>query len=160
VSLREYHECDLDECLGLLNRYQHTADLALVWEGGDLASELFWPDVSQTLIFERDGRVEGLINFVYHEHLGKTKERWAWINHVAYPDLSPREQRAFVQAYLAYIKGRGCLGTVEWTRGYYPLSPFYRSRFFPYFRAVNMVSWTFNPEISLKNLYKVYEIQV
>ena len=160
VSLREYQESDLDACLELLNRYQETADLALVWSREGLARELEWPNVSQTLVYERDGQVKGLINFIYHDHLAKTKERWAWINHVAYPDLTPREQRAFVQSYLEYIKNRGCLGTIEWTRGYYSLSPFFRSRFFPYFRAVNMVSWSFNPEISLRNLSKVYEIQV
>jgi hypothetical protein len=160
VILREYQNSDLDDCLLLLNRYQQTADLALVWSREDLAQELTWPDVSQTLVFERGGRVQGLINFIYHDHMAKTKERWAWINHVAYPDLTPQEQRAFVQSYLEYIKSQGCLGTVEWTRGYYSLLPFFRSRFFPYFRAVNMVSWTFNPEISLRNLSKVYEIQV
>ncbi len=40
------------------------------------------------------------------------------------------------------------------------MTPFYRSRFFPYFRAVNMVSWTFNPDLSIQNIPDVYEVQI
>jgi len=160
IRLREYQPDDLDACLGLLNRYQETADLALVWEREKLGIELNYPDVSQTLVFEREGELKGMINFIYHDHLGKTKERWAWINHVAYPELSKRERYGFVQAFLQYAREKDCIGVIEWTRKYYPMGPLYRSRFFPYFRAVNLVSWTFNTEVSLGGIPKVYEIQI
>jgi len=160
IVLREYRAADLDACFELLNRYQSTVELALVWERESLAWELQSPGVVQTLVYEKDGRILGMINFIYHDHLGKTKERWAWVNHLAYPDLRPTERRDFVHAFLRYVGDAGCLGAVEWTRNYYPLGPFYRAHFFPYFRAVNLVSWTFNPDISLRNLASVYEIQV
>jgi GNAT superfamily N-acetyltransferase len=160
VPLREYRAEDLDRCLILLNQYADSVRLALVWDIEDLGIELFYPDVSQTVVYEKDGKVEGLINFIYHDHLGKTKERWAWINHVAYPALSSRERRRFVEAFLCYIQDAGCLGAVEWTRKYYPMEPLYRNRFFPYFRQVNMVAWTFNPEISLTKIPAVYEVQI
>jgi len=160
VSLREYRSEDLDMCLALLNQYKDRIKLALVWDRDELAWELDYPGVSQTLVYEKEGKVEGLINFIYHEHLGKTKERWAWINHVAYPGLSSRERFGFVQAFLRYIKEADCVGAIEWTRKYYPMNPFFRSRFFPYFRAVNIVSWTFNPDISLKKIPAIYEVQI
>lgn len=160
VSLREYRSEDLDMCLALLNQYKDRIKLALVWDRDELAWELDYPGVSQTLVYEKEGKVEGLINFIYHEHLGKAKERWAWINHVAYPGLSSRERFGFVQAFLRYIKEADCVGAIEWTRKYYPMNPFFRSRFFPYFRAVNIVSWTFNPDISLKKIPAIYEVQI
>lgn len=160
IKLREYNSEDLAACCELLNSYQHTVDLALVWEPAELGIELEYPDVSQTLIYEQDGKIKGLINFIYHDHLGKNKERWAWINHVAFPALSQKERYYFFQAFLQYAREMECIGAIEWTRKYYPLGALYRSRFFPYFRAVNLVSWTFNPELSLKRIPGVYEIQV
>jgi len=158
--VREYKPQDLDGCLALLDQYQENVPLALVWEKENLAWELDYPGVAKTLVFEKDGRPEGLINFIFHDHIGKTKEKWAWVHHAAYPALSPREQYGFVQAFLKYAKDAGCIGVVEWTKNYYPLNAFYRARFFPYFRAVNLVSWTFNPEFSLQNIRRVYEIQI
>lgn len=160
LALRPYRPDDLAGCLELLDRYRQSVDLALLWERDDLGWELECPGVVQTLVCERDGRILGLINFIYHDHLGRTKERWAWVHHLAYPDLSGNEQADFVRAFLSYVRDKGCLGAIEWTRGAYPQRPFYRARFFPYFRAVNLCSWTFNPAISLGNLGSVYEIQV
>ncbi len=85
---------------------------------------------------------------------------WAWINHVAYPDLSPRERHRFIQAFLRHIQAQDFIGAVEWTKGYYPQGSFYRAHFFPYFRSVNLYSWTFNPEINLSNVRECNEILV
>ena len=160
IPFREYRAEDLDHCLTLLNQYAEKVRLALVWDREDLGIELDYPGVSQTVVYQKDGKVKGLINFSYHDHLGKKKERWGWINHVAYPDLSNRERRRFVEAFLCYIQESGCLGAVEWARKYYPMEPLYRNRFFPYFRQVNMVAWTFNQEISLTKIPAVYEVQI
>lgn len=160
VPMREYRAEDLDRCLHLLNRYADRIRLALVWDREELGIELDYPDVSQTLVYEKDGKVEGLINFIYHDHLGHRKERWAWINHVAYPALSSRERKHFVEAFLCYIKDAGCLGAVEWIRKYYPMEPLYRCRFFPYFRYVNQVAWIFDPELSLGKIPSIYEVQI
>ncbi len=161
VPIRVYREEDLDRCLDLLNHYEDSVKLALVWEREELGIELDYPDVSQTLVYEKNGKVEGLINFIYHDHLGNTRERWAWINHVAYPSLTSRERRHFVGAFLCYIQDKGCLGSVEWARKYYPMEPLYRNRFFPYFRYVNQVAWTFNPELSFhEKIPAIYEVQI
>jgi hypothetical protein len=160
LLLREYRKEDLPVCLELLNRYKNSIALARVWESDELVWELDYPDVSKTLVFEREGKIEALINFIYHDHLGQTTERWAWINHVAYPELSSQDRIDFIRAFLCYIRDKGCIGAIEWTKKYYPMIPLYRARFFPYFRTVNMVSMTFNPDISLKNVPDVYEVQI
>jgi GNAT superfamily N-acetyltransferase len=160
VALRDYRPMDLDACHALLDRYRGTAPLARIWDKEELAVELAWPDVSRTLIWEKGGRIHALINFIVHEHLGRTVERWAWINHVAFPDLSPSERAAFLRAYLCLIRAEGFVGTVDFTKRGWPAGPFYRAGFFPYPRAVNLVSWTFNPDVSLAGIPVVYEIQV
>ncbi len=159
-AVREYCPDDLPACLALFNAYRDEIELARIWEETELAWELDCPGVAKTLVYEKDGGVAGAINFIYHDHLGKTKERWAWINHVAYPGLAPTERFRFVQTFLGYIRSQGCIGAIEWTKGYYPLGPFYRAHFFPYFRSVNMYSWTFHPEISLSQVRGCNEILV
>lgn len=160
VELRDFRASDLDACLGLLARYQETLDLALVWDRAELALELDHPGVSRTFVWERDGLVRAMINFIGHDHIGRTVERWAWINHVAFGDLAPAERSAFVRAYLARIKAEGYVGTIDFSKRGWPAGPFYRARFIPYPRSVNLISWTFNPEISLAGIPVVYEIQV
>lgn len=160
VTLRDYRPSDLDACHALLDRYRETAGLALVWDEADLAVELDCPDVARTLVWERDGAVRAMVNFIRHDHLGRTVERWAWINHVAFPDLSAAERSAFLRAYLARIRDEDFLGTVDFTKRGWPAGPFFRARFIPYPRTVNLVSWTFNPTISLAGIPVVYEIQV
>lgn len=157
---REYRPEDLDNCLSLFNSYQERIELARVWEKDELGWELAYPGVSETLVYEKDGRVQGAINFIYHDHLGQTKEQWAWVNHVVYFNLSSREKISFIHAFLCYLKEKGCIGVIEWTKKYYSQRTLYRAHFFPYFRAVNMYSWTFNPEISLKNVKQCNEILV
>jgi GNAT superfamily N-acetyltransferase len=160
MPLRDYRPADLDACLALLDRYKDTAGLALAWDRPGLAVELERPGVARTLVWERDGAVAALVNFVTHDQLGRTVERYAWINHVAFPDLSPAERAAFLRTFLGRLREDGYAAAVDFTKRGWPAGPFYRARFIPYPRAVNLVSWTFNPEISLAGIPEVYEIQV
>ncbi len=160
IALREYRASDLVACHALLERYKDTVPLALAWDKADLAVELDHPGVARTLVWEKDGAVLAMINFVAHDHIGRSVERWAWINHVAFPDLSSAERTAFLRAYLARVRDDGFIGTVDFTRRGWPAGPFFRARFIPYPRAVDLVSWTFNPDISLAGIPVVYEIQV
>jgi GNAT superfamily N-acetyltransferase len=160
VTLRDYRASDLDACLALLDRYKESAGMALVWEKADLAVELDCPDVARTFVWDKDGAVRAMVNVIRHDHLGRTIERWAWINHVAFPDLSPAERTAFLRAYLARIRDEGFIGTVDFTKRGWPAGPFFRARFIPYPRSVDLVAWTFNPSISLAGIPVVYEIQV
>ncbi len=160
LELRDYRAADLDACHALLDRYKDTARLALAWDKRDLGLELDCPGVARTLVWEKDGRVRAMINFIRHDQLGRTVERYAWINHVAFPDLSGRERTAFLRAYLNRIREEGFIATVDFGKRGWPAGPFYRARFIPYPRAVNLVSWTFNPEISIAGIPVVYEIQV
>ena len=126
----------------------------------DLGRKLQCPDVARTRVYEKDGRITGLISFLLHDHIGRTTERWAWVNHVAFAGLSASERAAFVRTYLVRIEDEGLVGTIEWKRRNYPIGALYRNRFFPYPRGVSHMSWTFNPGLSLSSIPDVYEIQI
>jgi GNAT superfamily N-acetyltransferase len=160
VDLREYRAADLDACHALLERYKETVPLALAWDKRGLAVELDHPEVAQTLVWERDGAIRALVNFIRHDQLGKSVERYAWVNHVAFPDLASAERPAFLRTCLARLREDGYVAAVDFGKRGWPAGPFYRARFIPYPRAVNLVSWTFNPGLSLAGIPVVYEIQV
>jgi hypothetical protein len=160
LPLREYRSGDLDGCRELLDDYKDKLRLALVWDREELGWELDYPDVSRTLVYEKNGRIAGLINFLLHDHLGRTVERWAWINHVAFPGLSNAERVAFIRSYLVAVQDAGFIGTIEFKRRNYPARALYRNRFFPYPRGVNQMSWTFKPDLSLAKIPDVYEVQI
>ena len=160
VALRDYRPSDLEACHALLERYKDTVKLSLAWDKAELAVELDYPEVAKTLVWDEGGRVRAMINYISHDQLGRAVERYAWINHVAFPDLAPSERTAFLRAYLDRIRADGFVATVDFNKRGWPAGPFYRARFIPYPRAVNLVSWTFNPKISLAGIPVVYEIQV
>lgn len=105
-------------------------------------------------------RKEDLRRGIAFDIIRAAVERWAWINHVAFPDLSPAERTALLRAYLARVRDDGDIGTVDFTKRGWPAGPFFRARFIPYPRSVSLVSWTFNPSISPAGIPVVSEIQV
>lgn len=97
LPLRDYRAEDLDGCLALLELYRTSLPLALVWDRDGLAHELECPDVARTLVYEKDGRIAGMLSYLLHDHIGRTTERWAWVNHVALPGLTAAERAAFIR---------------------------------------------------------------
>lgn len=161
LSLEELETTDLDQALSLLNSYAGQADLARVWTGPEeLKKEIIYPGVSTSLAVKREGRLVGLINYLEHEHLGKSVERWAWLNHLHLDQLSPKEKREVMNCFLRSLAARGIVGVIEWNKGYYSQGFLYRSRFFPYFRSVNLYAWVFNNSLCLDKTKRIYEVQI
>lgn len=160
AGLRDYLPSDLDACHALLDRHKDTVPLALAWDKRELAVELDWPGVARTFVGVKDGAVRAMVNFVTHDQLGRAVERYAWINHVAFPDLTAGERTAFLRAVLCRLREEGYAAAIDFTKRGWPAGPFYRAGFFPFPRAVDLVSWTFDPGISLAGIPVVYEIQV
>jgi len=152
---------DLGDAMNLLNSYVGKADLARVWlSEQELRKELVFPGVSKTMGLKRDGKLAGLLNYFEHEHIGKSVERWAWLNHLHLDCLKPGEKVRVVKSFLNHLAGQGMIGVIEWDKGYYSPGFLYRARFFPYFRSVNLYAWVFNEDLSFKQLKSVYEVQI
>lgn len=161
LNFEELGKTDLPEVLSLLNSYNGKADLARIWTGPEeLRKEIIYPGVSISLAIKRGGRLVGLINYLEHEHLGKSVERWAWLNHLHLDLLDSEEKRQVINYFLRYLAARGTIGVIEWNKGYYSQGFLYRSRFFPYLRSVNLYAWIFNPGLQLRKMKKIYEVQI
>lgn len=161
LTVTDLQPTDLPEALTLLNSYAGRVELARVWNGlKELEKEILCPGVSMTLAIKKDGRLAGVLNYLIHEHIGKSIERWAWLNHIHLDQLDNREKNTILNYLLNHLASAGIVGVIEWNKGYYSQGFLYRSRFFPYFRSVNLYAWVFNPELKLKRLKNIYEVQI
>ncbi len=156
-----FEPADAPAALAMLNGYAGKSDLARVWrDEEELLKELACPGVSETIVFRKAGRPAGLMNYFIHDHVGRTTERWAWLNHVHYDALAPAERVRAVNLALARLAEKGVIGMIEWNKGYYPQGPLYRARFFPYFRSVNLYAWALKDGVSFPELRRIYEVQI
>jgi len=161
LSLEEFSQTDLPEAVKLLNSYSDRVDLARIWNGPEeLKREIMYPGVSSTLALRKGGQLVGLINYLEHEHLGKSVERWAWLNHLHLELLNSEEKKEVVNCLLNYLAGQGMVGVIEWNKGYYSQSCLFGSRFFPYFRSINLYAYVFNPDLRFGKMKKIYEVQI
>jgi hypothetical protein len=159
--LESLNPAELNQAMNLLNSYSEKINLARFWVSQfEVDKELNYPGVSNTLSIKRDGQLVGLLNYLEHEHLGQTTERWAWLNHLYLDSLKVEEKVRIINSFLKYLFEQGIIGVIEWNKGYYSQSFLYRSRFFPYFRYVNLYAWVFNPELFFGRIKSIYEVQI
>ena len=158
--VREATPAEADQVLALLNAHRGKVRLARVFERAEMIRELIHPPLARTLVYEKEGRVQGVLAYVIIEHVGRKKVPWAWINHLAWDELSFRERLALVKSFLRAAFEQGCAGVVEWSKQVYPNSALYAARFVPYPRQVDMMAWRFRDDFSLAAIPDVYEVQI
>jgi hypothetical protein len=86
-SVRPYRTEDLPQCTHILQKSSADFEWALLWTPTQLANELKSP-VSDTLVFERHGRVQGMVNYHYIGLQGREQLRAALIDLWAGDDLT------------------------------------------------------------------------
>jgi hypothetical protein len=97
-DVRVYRPEDLGACTRILEKATAGFDWALVWPAQRLAKQLESP-VSRTLVVDRDGRVQGLVNYHFIMVHGREPVRAAIIDLWADDDL-PAAQRARLLGHL------------------------------------------------------------
>lgn len=158
--VREALPDDADAILELMNDHRGKLRLARVFTRQELIRELIHPPLARTLVFEKRGRLRAALAYVMIDHAGKTTAPWAWINHLAWDQLSLAERKSLLNSFLVEAEKRGAAGVVEWSKKTYPTFALYASRFAPYPRRVDMMAWRFREDISLSGISGVYEIQL
>lgn len=86
-ELRPYDSRDLDSCAQLLERADARLDWAVSWSAPQLARQLEGP-VARTLVLERDGRVQAMVNYHHMQLQGVVTMKFALIDLCAMPDVS------------------------------------------------------------------------
>jgi hypothetical protein len=156
--VRHYRDTDLDEILALIGAYSDRGRLVRLFSHEALARRLDTQDITATVVYERDRAVMGFINFTVHAMVSKRGTHcWAWLDFLYWEGLSDREKKALLAGLWEASRNLGCIGILEWNRGYYAKGALFRSRFVPYPRLIEMNAWVFNQSVSLQGVDSVCE---
>jgi len=156
--VRPYRDADLQQILALTLRYSDQGCLVRVFNERSLARQLHAEGVALTIVYERGGAVEGFINFTIHELLSaRGRRRWAWVEFLYWESLTAQERKALLAGLWQASRDMGCIGILEWDKGYYSKGAFFRSRFLPYPLSVDVSAWVLNPNLSLQAVRKICE---
>ncbi len=157
-TVRPYRDADLVEILALTRRYSDQNSLARDFGEQSLARRLHTEDVTSTVVYERDGAVEGFINFTVYDMVGKRgTHRWAWLDFLYWEGLSGKEKQALLAGLWKASRDQGCIGILEWNKNYYAKGALFRSHFIPYPRFLDLNAWVFNSDLSLQGIDSVFE---
>ena len=157
-TVRPYRDADLVEILALTRRYSDQGCLVRDFDEDSLAHRLHTEDVTSTVVYERDGSVEGFINFTAYDMVGKRGTyRWAWLDFLYWEGLSGKEKRALLAGLWKAGRDQGCICILEWNKDYYDKGSLFRSHFIPYPRFLDLNAWVFNPDLSLQGVDSVFE---
>jgi len=156
--VRPYRADDLDAILELTQRYSDRRQLVRVFSRAALSHRLHTEGITQTLVYERGGVVQGFINYAVYELLSASaRQRWAWLDLLYWAGLAPREKQALLAALWQQSRERGCIGILDWSKGSYAVGPLLRARFVPYPLGIEMMAWVLNPALSFRGVRGVWE---
>lgn len=156
--VRPYREADAEAILGLLGRYPDRRSLVRVFSREALMRRLAWPGVTATVVYERDGTVQGFVNFTAHELVSQRgRGRWAWLDFLYWEGLHRAEQAALLAGTWEAARELGCIGLLDWTKGYYDPAPLWRARFVPYPNFIELNAWVLNPRLDVRGIRSIVE---
>lgn len=108
-NIRSYRAADLERCAEIVQRMTQGLDWAMEWSLDELSGQLAGPECT-TLVYERDGKVQGVISSHALPLLGRQLMRCAFIDLWAHDDLNAAERVRLVghlcrQLYASDIVG-------------------------------------------------------
>lgn len=133
--VRLYEPEDLKACQDLLNEYGRNPAIKLcrTWpDVSELAKQLHYGNHVRTLVFERDGRIMGLINYYTLTLRGIGNIKAVTMENIHISKLSSNEQDMLFSAFLRKIKEEGCAAVISLNFSYYPKAVLKRFHFISY----------------------------
>jgi len=156
--VRAYQREDLSRILTMTRRYPDRDSLVREYDEETLGHQLSSGDVTATVVYEREGSIQGFINFSTHDMVTRQgRYRWAWVDLLYWEGLSGSEKKALLAGLWEASRARGAIGILEWNKAYYGTLPLYRTRFIPWLPLVEARAWIFNPDLSLSGVNRVVE---
>jgi N-myristoyl transferase len=102
--LRPYQSGDLGACARLLDRATSSMDWAVVWSEQQLTRQLEGP-IPRSLVFERDGEVQGVVNYHHMQWQGLAPIRIALIDLWATAGLNHFEVSRLLGSVCHHLRG-------------------------------------------------------
>jgi len=156
--VRLYRAGDLAQVLALVQRTANGDSLVRDFAESTLAVQLHAQPVADTLVYELNGAIKGFVNFTLRDMVSRRAcERWTWVEFVGWEACSAAERRALLAGLWQVGHERGCIGILEWNKGYYSAAPLYGARFVPYPRYVDVTAWPLKPDVVLPTVRGVFE---
>jgi GNAT superfamily N-acetyltransferase len=106
AEVRAYRPADLEGCVDIVERSSARCEWALEWPPHRLAPQLASP-ASGTLVFERRGKVEGLVNYHYTTMQGREALRTVIIDLWGGDGLRLAEQPRFISNLCNVLRAQG-----------------------------------------------------
>jgi hypothetical protein len=129
--VRLYRPADLNRCAEMLDKSSTNFDWAMVWTPQELASQLENPEY-QTMVFERDGKVLGMVNFHCLFLRGRETINAALIDLWADDGLSAIERVRLLSHVCTHLRERDVHAVVASRCAMMPGSAFVANLFVPH----------------------------
>jgi GNAT superfamily N-acetyltransferase len=155
-GVRPYRSADLSRCLELANELGRGMDLAYVWNERRLALQLDYKNLPRTLVYERYGRVEGVINYYPIECLGETTIKACMIDLCAFGSMSGREQKKLLRAAIAQMATEGIAMALLLRIPCYPTAALLSSGFIPLPNEFSVLCGWPQPGLHFEKVKSVY----
>jgi GNAT superfamily N-acetyltransferase len=104
-KVRAYLDADLAQCRAIFD--SDATDFGYAWNDARLAHQLGYTEVPRTLLFDRGGGAEALVNYYTLDMVGKTPVRCAVVDFIRIGHLSRRESSAFLRHCLNAMAAEG-----------------------------------------------------
>src|SRR5712691_4568329 len=128
--VRPYRAGDLERCAQMLDEAAVGFDWAMVWQPKQLSSQLENP-AYQTLVFERDGRVEGMVNYHCFSLHGRETVRAALVDLWADDDLTGAQRVRLLSHLCTDLRARGVHAVAAPRSAMMPSAAFVANLFLP-----------------------------
>ncbi len=93
--------------------------LARVFDDASLARQFSTEGVTATVVYERGGAVQGFANFSIRDMVSpRGSAAWAWLEFLSWEGCGAAERRALLAGLWEASRARGCIGILEWNKGY------------------------------------------
>lgn len=128
--VRSYRTADLERCTQILNKASAGLDWALSWSPEDLSRLVENPE-SGTLVFERDGHIHGMVNYLMLSLQGREPIRAALIDVWADDGLSNGERVRLLGHLCHYLRERDVHGVIAARSSMMPAAALMANLFVP-----------------------------
>ena len=128
--VRSYRAGDLERCAQMLDKASIGFDWAMVWQPKQLSSQLENP-AYQTLVFERDGQVQGMVNYHCFSLHGRETIRAALIDLWAGDDLTGGQRVRLLSHLCTDLRERDVHAVVAPRSAMMPTAAFVANLFIP-----------------------------
>jgi hypothetical protein len=159
-SFEPFVDTDIDFCLALANDHANQTGFRPHWDRDTLSRQLRFPPLTSTLVFRKQGHIQGYINYRIVSLIGKNNmHKIALVDWVSDQKMNPQEKTQFVRQFLLNVREAGCVMAMFTDTPFLNDSCLRYGGFLSYPRKVSLTCFNFDPgQICLDHVQNSYEL--